>query len=53
MPHFLLKILDTMNKLFGLYEEKKKVSIETGAIKFDFGNVNSNNDDVDEQEDNQ
>ena len=37
------KVIDTMNKLYGLYEDKKKVSIDTGTIKFDFGNIKTNN----------
>lgn len=36
-----VKIVDTMNKLYGLYEEKKSVKIDTGTIKFDFGNINN------------
>ena len=42
------KVIDTMNKLYGLYEDKKKVSIDTGTIKFDFGNIKTNNEECDE-----
>lgn len=44
------KIIDTMNKLYGLYEEKKKVSIDAGTIKFDFGNITSNEEDVNSEQ---
>ena len=42
------KIIDTMNKLYGLYEEKKTVKLDAPTIKFDFGNINN---DVDNSED--
>lgn len=35
------KIIDTMNKLYGLYEEKKNIKIDAPTIKFDFGNINN------------
>lgn len=40
------KIIDSMNKMYGLYTEKKEVKIDSDVIKFDFGNIN--NDDNDE-----
>lgn len=40
------KIIDTMNKMYGLYEEKKNIKIDAPTIKFDFGNIN--NDDKDD-----
>ena len=42
------KIIDTMNKLYGLYEEKKTVKLDAPTIKFEFGNINN---DVDNSED--
>lgn len=41
------KIIDTMNKLYGLYEEKKNIKIDAPTIKFEFGNIN-NDDEKDE-----
>lgn len=35
------KIIDTMNKLYGLYEEKKNIKIDAPTIKFEFGNINN------------
>lgn len=35
------KIIDTMNKLYGLYEEKKTVKLDAPTIKFEFGNINN------------
>ena len=40
-----VKIIDTMNRIYGLYEDKKKIKIESGTIKFDFGNTNNNEED--------
>jgi uncharacterized protein YqgQ len=43
------KIIDSMNKMYGLYTEKKEVKLDAPVIKFDFGNINNdNNDDVGE-----
>ena len=33
------KIIDTMNKLYGLYTEKKEVKLDAPEIKFEFGNT--------------
>ena len=35
------KIIDTMNKLYGLYEEKKSIKLDAPTIKFEFGNINN------------
>ena len=35
------KIIDTMNKVYGLYEERKNIKIDAPTIKFDFGNINN------------
>lgn len=44
------KIIDTMNKLYGLYEEKKTVKLDAPTIKFEFGNINNEDkDDVDSE----
>lgn len=44
------KIIDTMNKLYGLYEEKKTVKLDAPSIKFEFGNINNEDkDDVDSE----
>lgn len=32
------KIIDTMNRLYGLYTDKKEIKIKENVIKFDFGN---------------
>lgn len=42
------KIIDTMNKLYGLYEEKKNIKIDAPTIKFDFGNINNSEEKDDE-----
>lgn len=44
------KILDTINKLYGLYETKQKVEITSNEIQFKFGGVDNNeeNEDVSE-----
>lgn len=34
------KVIDTMNKLYGLYTERKEVKLDAPTIKFDFGNIN-------------
>ena len=44
------KIIDTMNKLYGLYEEKKTVKLDAPTIKFDFGNINNADKDVEDSE---
>lgn len=44
------KIIDSMNKLYGLYEEKKNVKIDAPTIKFDFGNINNADKDVEDSE---
>lgn len=44
------KIIDTMNKMYGLYEEKKNIKIDAPTIKFEFGNINNEDkEDVSEQ----
>ena len=45
------KILDTMNKLYGLYEEKKNIKIDAPTIQFKFGETittNNNDEEADE-----
>lgn len=42
------KIIDTMNKLYGLYEEKKNIKIDAPTIKFEFGNINNDDEKDDE-----
>ena len=44
------KIIDTMNKLYGLYEEKKNIKIDAPTIKFEFGNINNEEKDEDVSE---
>ena len=34
------KVIDTMNKMYGLYTERKEVKIDAPTIKFDFGKIN-------------
>lgn len=39
------KIIDSMNRLYGLYTEKKSVTMDSApTIKFDFGTLRKNND---------
>lgn len=35
------KAVEVMNKMFGVYETKQTVKIEDSTIKFEFGNVNN------------
>lgn len=44
------KILDTINKLYGLYETKQKVEITSNEIQFKFGGVDNNEDNEDVSE---
>ena len=37
------KIIDTMNKLYGLYTEKKQVQLDVPTIQFKFGETITNN----------
>jgi hypothetical protein len=43
-------ILDNLNKLFGLYENKQKVEITSNEIQFKFGGVENNEDKTDVSE---
>lgn len=39
------KVIDSMNRLYGLYTEKKNISMDSApTIKFDFGTLRKNND---------
>lgn len=44
------KIIETMNKMFGLYETKQSIKIEDSTIRFNFENDvnNEDNENVDE-----
>lgn len=44
------KILDTINKLYGLYEVKQKVEITSNEIQFKFGGVENNEEEVEGNE---
>ena len=44
------KILDTINKLYGLYETKQKVEITSNEIQFKFGGVENNEENTDVSE---
>lgn len=44
------KILDTINKLYGLYEVKQKVEITSNEIQFKFGGVENNEENTDVSE---
>ena len=37
------KIIDTMNRMWGLYEDKKRIKVESPVIQFEFGNMENNN----------
>ena len=41
------KIMDSMNKMYGLYTEKKEVKLDSNTISFNFGNMN--NDEKDDE----
>lgn len=36
-------IIDTLNKMLGIYEDKQKIEISTNEIQFKFGGVNDSN----------
>lgn len=42
------KIMDSMNKMYGLYTEKKEVKLDSNTISFNFGNMNNNDEKDDE-----
>ena len=45
--HTANKILDTINKLYGLYEVKQKVEISSNEIQFKFGGAENNEENMD------
>lgn len=43
------KIIDTMNRLYGIYEHKANIKVDAPNIKFSFGNITNNEEEKEDE----